>query len=193
MFIDFLFDVFRQNAESEAVIWRDQSFAYGKLLNRTNQWRSYLRKNRIAAGTVTAVEADFSPNAIALMLALIETGCIAVPLTSSVAAKKAEFMAILESRHYSNLMRVMRRGLHLSSDPKRTKSCNGSVSAGILGWFYFPPARRGRARQRSTISLGCSPSSKSAGMPDAPSRSCFTTTSAALTRCSISSRMRDAL
>src|SRR5438874_3265161 len=94
MFIDFLFDVFRQNAESEAVIWRDQSFAYGKLLNRTNQWRSYLRKNRIAAGTVTAVEADFSPNAIALMLALIETGCIAVPLTSSVAAKKAEFMAI---------------------------------------------------------------------------------------------------
>ena len=94
MFIDFLFDVFRQNAESEAVIWRDQSFAYGKLLNRTIQWRSYLRKNRIASGTVTAVEADFSPNAIALMLALIETGCIAVPLTSSVAAKKAEFMAI---------------------------------------------------------------------------------------------------
>ena len=55
MFIDFLFDVFRQNAESEAVIWRDQSFAYGKLLNRTNQWRSYLRKNRIAAGAASGV------------------------------------------------------------------------------------------------------------------------------------------
>ena len=33
MFIDFLFDVFRQNAESEAVIWHDQSFAYGQLLD----------------------------------------------------------------------------------------------------------------------------------------------------------------
>src|SRR5438045_6512771 len=120
MFIDFLFDVFRQNAESEAVIWRDQSFAYGKLLNRTNQWRSYLRKNRIAAGTVTAVEADFSPNAIALMLALIETGCIAVPLTSSVAAKKAEFMAIagvealleLDARDEARLTRFERPPAH---------------------------------------------------------------------------------
>jgi long-chain acyl-CoA synthetase len=94
MFIDFLFEVFRQNTESEAVIWHDQSFAYGKLLDRTNDWRSYLRENRIAAGTVTAVEADFSPDAIALMLSLIESGCIAVPLTSSVAAKKADFMTI---------------------------------------------------------------------------------------------------
>ena len=94
MFIDFLFEVFRDKAEANAVIWRDQSFPYGKLLDWTNHWRSYLRENRIATGTVTAVEADFSPNAIALMLALIESGCIAVPLTSSVAAKKAEFMAI---------------------------------------------------------------------------------------------------
>ena len=46
MFIDFLFEVFRQNAESEAVIWHNQSFAYRKLLDRTNEWRSYLRENR---------------------------------------------------------------------------------------------------------------------------------------------------
>jgi long-chain acyl-CoA synthetase len=94
MFIDFLFDVFRKNEGSEGVIWHDQSFLYGNLLDRTNHWCSYLRENRIRAGRVTAIEADFSPNAIALMLALVENGCIAVPLTSSVAAKKAEFMAI---------------------------------------------------------------------------------------------------
>ena len=94
MFIDFLFEVFSQNAEAEAVIWRDKSFTYGQLLDRTNNWCSYLQKNGITAGTVTAIEADFSPNAIALMLALVENGCIAVPLTSSVAANKAEFMAI---------------------------------------------------------------------------------------------------
>jgi long-chain acyl-CoA synthetase len=94
MFIDFLFELFRQHADSEAVIWYDQSFAYSNLLELTDHWRSYLRQNRIATGTVIAVEADFSPNAIALMLALIENGCITVPLTSSVAAKKAEFMTI---------------------------------------------------------------------------------------------------
>jgi long-chain acyl-CoA synthetase len=96
MFIDFLFTVFRESAKAEAVIWRDQSFAYDKLLQRTNDWGHYLRQNRIGIGTVVAIEAEFSPNAIALMLALIESGCIVVPLTASVAVKKSEFMAIAE-------------------------------------------------------------------------------------------------
>jgi long-chain acyl-CoA synthetase len=120
MFLDFLFEVFHQNADSEAVIWHDQSFPYGKLLDWTNHWRAYLRENRIATGTVTAVEADFSPNAIALMLALIESGSIAVPLTSSVATKKAEFMAIagvealieLDARDEARLTRFERPTAH---------------------------------------------------------------------------------
>jgi long-chain acyl-CoA synthetase len=120
MVIDFLFEVFRQHATSEAVIWQGESFAYGKLMDWTNHWRAYLHENRIAAGTVTAVEADFSPNAIALMLALIESGCIAVPLTSSVAAKKAEFMAIagaealleLDAHDEARLMRFERSPAH---------------------------------------------------------------------------------
>jgi long-chain acyl-CoA synthetase len=94
MFLDFLFDVFRTNAGAEAVIWRDQSFSYSELLARTDHWRSYLQTNDVTNGTVTAIDADFSPNAIALMLALIESGCIVVPLTASVAAKKADFIAI---------------------------------------------------------------------------------------------------
>ena len=96
MFLDFLFDVFRANAGAEAVIWRDQSFSYGELLARTDHWRSYLRKNDVTSGTVASIDADFSPNAIALMLALIEAGCIVVPLTASVAAKKNDFMKIAE-------------------------------------------------------------------------------------------------
>jgi len=120
MFIDFLLEVFRDKAEAEAVVWRDQSFPYGKLLDWTNHWRGYLRENRIITGTVTAIEAEFSPNSIALMLALIESGCIAVPLTSSVAAKKAEFMAIagvevlleLDARDEARLRRFERPPTH---------------------------------------------------------------------------------
>src|SRR5207248_7632612 len=93
MFLDFLFDVFRDNAAAEAVIWRDQTFTYGDLIERTAYWRNYLRESGIVEGTIVAIEADFSPNAIALMLALIEGGCVVVPLTASVAAKKDEFIA----------------------------------------------------------------------------------------------------
>src|SRR5262249_24121634 len=47
-------------------------------------------------GTIAAVEADFSPNAIAICLALAQRDCVVVPLTGSVAAKKAEFLEIAE-------------------------------------------------------------------------------------------------
>src|SRR5437868_11854523 len=96
MFLDFLFDVFRANTGAEAVIWKDQSFSYGELLARTDHWRSYLQKNDVTSGTVVASDVDFSTNAIALMLSLIENGCIVVPLTASVAAKKNAFMKIAE-------------------------------------------------------------------------------------------------
>ena len=96
MFLDFLFDIFRANGGAEAIVWKDRSFTYGELLDRTEHWRDYLQKSDVATGTVTAIEADFSPNAIALMLALIESGCIVVPLTASVAAKKNAFMKIAE-------------------------------------------------------------------------------------------------
>jgi long-chain acyl-CoA synthetase len=96
MFLDFLFDVFRANAGAEAIVWKDRTFTYGELFERTEHWRNFLQKNNVASGTITAIEADFSPNAIALMLALIETGCAVVPLTSSVAAKKDQFMKIAE-------------------------------------------------------------------------------------------------
>src|SRR5438874_11893382 len=96
MFLDFLFDIFRANGGAEAIVWKDRSFTYGELLDRTEHWRDYLQKSDVATGTVTAIEADFSPNAIALMLALIESGCIVVPLTASVAPKKSDFMKIAE-------------------------------------------------------------------------------------------------
>ena len=96
MFLDFLFDVFRANTGAEAIVWRDRSFTYSDLLARTEHWHSYLQKEDISSGTVTSIEADFSPNAIALMLALIERGCIVVPLTASVAAKKSDFTKIAE-------------------------------------------------------------------------------------------------
>ena len=74
MFLNFLFERFRANADLPAIIWRDQSFTYQDLLDRIAHWRAYLQEHRIGMGTVTAIEADFSPNAIALMLALIESG-----------------------------------------------------------------------------------------------------------------------
>lgn len=97
MFLDFLIQIFEEHAEREALVWRERSLTYRELLEGFQHCSDYLQECKIAAGMVVAIEGDFSPNAIALLLALIQRGCIVVPLTSSVAAKRAEFIEIAQA------------------------------------------------------------------------------------------------
>lgn len=96
MFIDFLLEIFskEEHETKEAIIWKDQVYTYTWLLNRIFFWREEIEKKKIAFGSVVAIEGDFSPNAVALLLALIERGCILIPLTKSVHAKEKKFLEI---------------------------------------------------------------------------------------------------
>jgi len=94
--IDFLLQVFRENSARDAIVWRDKVYDYGWLERRVAHWRQALEAERIHRGAVAILEADFSPDSVALFLALTEHACILVPLTSSVEAKKAEFMQIAQ-------------------------------------------------------------------------------------------------
>lgn len=96
MFVDFMLEVFRKNQEHEAVVWKDQIFHYGWMLDRVAYWKQRIQAENISGGTVAIIEADFSPNAIALFLALIDQACILVPLTGSVEAQKEEFIEIAQ-------------------------------------------------------------------------------------------------
>ena len=96
MYADFLLDGFRARRTADAVVWRDRAFPYGFLAEGFVRWTARLEHEHVPHGAVVGLEADFSPNAVALLLALIERGCVVVPLTSSVETKKPEFRAIAE-------------------------------------------------------------------------------------------------
>ena len=96
MFLDVLFERLDQAGEADALIWRNQAYSFAWLRARIDHWLQRLEIEGVAAGSVAALEADFSPNAVALFLALIERGCILVPLTSSVAAKKEEYLDVAQ-------------------------------------------------------------------------------------------------
>ncbi len=96
MFIDFLMDIFRSKQIQPAIIWRDWTYDYGWLLSRVEYWSAWCRQKNITAGSVVSLEAGFSPNAIAFLLALVERRCIVVPLTKSLDMKKPEFREIAE-------------------------------------------------------------------------------------------------
>jgi acyl-CoA synthetase (AMP-forming)/AMP-acid ligase II len=95
--IDFLLQTFRANADRDAIVWREATYSYQWLLDRIDYWRGSIKDNQIAPGAVVVLEADFSPNAVALFLTLLESACVLVPLTSSIGAKRDEFIEIAES------------------------------------------------------------------------------------------------
>jgi long-chain acyl-CoA synthetase len=97
MFLDWLLDVFRAKADQEAIVWKDRSFTYRFLLDSVLDWERRLDESGIRNGQVVTVEADFSPAAVSLLLALIERRCIIVPLTTAVEGKKPEFRDIAQA------------------------------------------------------------------------------------------------
>ena len=96
MHIDFMLEMFQKNQDKTAIIWKDKSFNYKWLLDQVNSWQEKIKKEEIESGTIIILEADFSPNALALLLVLIEMDYIIVPLTSSIESQKPEFIEIAE-------------------------------------------------------------------------------------------------
>ena len=95
MYIDFFLERFRKNQTGDAMVWHDKVYSYRDLLNYIEKDMAEL-KEKISSPMVVSIEADFSPHSAALLLVLIELGCVIVPLTESVAHKKDEFKDIAQ-------------------------------------------------------------------------------------------------
>ncbi|MBF0378955.1 MAG: long-chain fatty acid--CoA ligase [Desulfamplus sp.] len=94
--ITFLRKAFEANIDNDALVWQNQVYKYSDLLSSLEYWSGRLKDAEVAQSQVVALDADFSPNALTLMLALIDLRCIIVPLSSTVAAQKDEFCRIAE-------------------------------------------------------------------------------------------------
>lgn len=93
MAIAFLLEVFGAHRDDNAIVWHDKPYRYGWLMEKITDARAAIREQSIGSGTIVAIEADFSPQSVAMFLALVEAGAIVVPLTASVAAQREEFLA----------------------------------------------------------------------------------------------------
>jgi len=82
MSVKFLLDVFNDHRQDDAIIWHGRSFSYGWLIEAIESWQKYLAENSVKSGDVVSLETDYSPNCIALLLAMIANGCIIVPLSA---------------------------------------------------------------------------------------------------------------
>ena len=94
--IDFLLAVFRAYAADEAIAWRDRALTFGDLDRAIAAAVDALRAAGVGPGAIVALEADFSPQGIAYLLALFAHGAIVVPLAPASAPRHAELRRIAQ-------------------------------------------------------------------------------------------------
>jgi len=103
VYIDFLINTFKENKEKIAIIYKKKEYTYGFILNEYKKWLEYISKERIEHNSIVALKADFNPEAICLLLALIENACMLVPI-SSVVKNPQEYLDIAEVNYFIDLI-----------------------------------------------------------------------------------------
>ena len=83
MYIDFIKSSLSNNPHHTAVIWNHHLISSQSLLNKIEETKKFLANHNIGRGSIVGLKGDFSPNAIAILCALIEGGCIITPFSIS--------------------------------------------------------------------------------------------------------------
>jgi long-chain acyl-CoA synthetase len=76
---EFMTERFRERPGASAVIAPEGRCTFGELATLCRDWGAVLEREKVTPGTVVGLEGDFSPNAIALFLALAARAVIVVP------------------------------------------------------------------------------------------------------------------
>ena len=141
--VSFLLERFEEAGNRPAIVWKNKVCGYDTLLQRTRKWQEKLQESGISPGTVTILEGDFSPEAVAIMLALVNHQCIIVPMTTAVELKKREFIEtaggqvsfMLDENDRAKISDLSGRGSHPLYDELRHRGHAGLVlfSSGTTG------------------------------------------------------------
>ena len=93
--LDFILDVWKSSSDGDAIVWRDRVYDYRTLLRLFEDWKQRLPEFGVKPGSAVVLDADFSPNAVALFFALIDQRCILVPLSPTTSHnKRTDFIEI---------------------------------------------------------------------------------------------------
>jgi long-chain acyl-CoA synthetase len=90
---DFLLAAFEKYGETPAFVWREREWSYRWLKEAIAGHEASLAVER----SVVALAADYSPNALAILIALLRRGNVVAPMTAAFDAQWAELLGIAEA------------------------------------------------------------------------------------------------
>lgn len=124
----------RAAGDAPAFLSEDGPFTYAQLSERIDAWNTEFERRGLTAGSVVLLEADFTPDSAALLLALMHHGCVAVPLRprdherelkSSIARAQHEF--VFSGAANWSYAPLNGDGAHAMYTPLREDGCGGLI------------------------------------------------------------------
>jgi non-ribosomal peptide synthetase component F len=94
---DWFWERLRRWGDREAIVGDDLSANYSDLMSLKDRWMGELAAAGVEPGRVVAFEGDCRDGTVALLLALLENGCVAVPLASAAKGQRLEFLEIAQA------------------------------------------------------------------------------------------------
>lgn len=95
--LDHFFRVFHEHRAEEALIEEGDRRTFGGLLDAIESSLGRLREHGVMPGSVVTLESDFTTNAIAMLFALIEHRCVAVPIGPQASIQAGEMAELSEA------------------------------------------------------------------------------------------------
>ena len=99
--VSFFLESFAQHHEREAIVWKGKAYSYGWLRKRVAELGETMAEVPVRPGEIAMVAADFSPESVALFMALVAKKCIVVPFSSS--GRKDEYASISRAQQFLSL------------------------------------------------------------------------------------------
>lgn len=143
MNISFIIDRIKYFENRDAIIWNDKSYPFSWLFNELREWQQRIADFGITSGHVVMLKADFSPNSIALFLALAKQKCIIVPFTSALTQNEenilktaqCEYLISIDTNDKVGIGKLWQKADHALYRKLRAQSHSGLVlfSSGTTG------------------------------------------------------------
>ena len=133
--LEFLLDVMRAHHDRTMMMFLGQPYTYGALTDAVGRHLEELPRQRVAPGAVVALNGDYSPQAVAVLLALIANANIVVPLArpkpdvieKRLRIAEAEAVIDVDERETVSVRPLGRRSEHPSYALLRTGHAPGLV------------------------------------------------------------------
>jgi acyl-coenzyme A synthetase/AMP-(fatty) acid ligase len=94
--LQWLDNIFAEDPARPFLHWRGETWNYEWLRETWRECCAMLDREGVAAGSVVSLDGDYSPRSIAQLLAIVDRGCIAVPLSPAARLQREEFRQIAE-------------------------------------------------------------------------------------------------